>query len=81
MISQKGISIIAAISWAIVMAIQADEFCWLVTDNNNFHWINDAPKLLMLITCTFLLCHIIFNIWTAFKNQNDIPHSAMYVLL
>lgn len=68
-----------AITWAVVMAFKADEFCWLVTDNNHFHWINDAPKLVMLITCTVLLGHIIFNIWTAFKNQNDIQYSATYV--
>lgn len=63
------------------MAYAANEFCWLVTDDNFFHWINDAPKLLMLIICTVLLCHIVFNIWTALKNQNDIQHSAMYALI
>jgi hypothetical protein len=73
-----GVSILAALSWLIAMAVAADEFCWQVTESNYFHWINDAPKLVMLITCSILLCHIIFNIWTAFKNQDNIQHPAMY---
>ncbi|KAJ6636952.1 Calcitonin receptor [Pseudolycoriella hygida] len=76
-ITVYGASIIAAVSWAIVMTISADEFCWMVTEGNYFDWINDAPRLIMLTICNVLLIHLMFNIWFVFKNQNHVQNSAI----
>ena len=66
------ITITTAVAWAITIALYADEHCWIVSDSRNFHWINDSPRLIMLVICTILLCHIMYVLWKSFHNtQNE----------
>ncbi|XP_059618563.1 corticotropin-releasing factor receptor 2-like isoform X2 [Phlebotomus argentipes] len=58
-ISGGAISLLAALSWALAMALANDQYCWMVTDGTDFQWINDAPRLLMLAINFVLLIHII----------------------
>ncbi|KAG8223197.1 hypothetical protein J437_LFUL000363 [Ladona fulva] len=52
--------LVPAISWAIVMGCLHDTDCWyLDADDTGFQWINDAPRLTMLLINTLLLADIV----------------------
>uniref|UniRef100_A0A1L8DJP2 Putative adenylate cyclase-coupled calcitonin receptor n=1 Tax=Nyssomyia neivai TaxID=330878 RepID=A0A1L8DJP2_9DIPT len=71
-IGGAAISLIAALSWAIAMAIGNDQYCWVVTDGTDFQWINDSPRLLMLLINIILLLHIVQCLRKMFKyNPNE----------
>lgn len=59
------------------MAVHADEYCWVVATSNNFHWINDAPRLTMLLVCTGLLGHIMWLLWRTYKNKLNENHPTL----
>lgn len=77
-VSHAGISTIMAVSWATVMAIFEDTNCWIVNDANQYHWINDSMRLVMLLANTGLLLHITITLWRSFRGrETDSSHAAL----
>ena len=59
------------------MAVHSDELCWVVTDSNKFHWINDTPRLIMLLINIVLLAHIVWTLWKTFKSKSNEAHPLL----
>ncbi|GAB0087176.1 hypothetical protein DMENIID0001_014560 [Sergentomyia squamirostris] len=69
------ISLIAALSWALAMALANDRYCWVVSDGTEFQWINDTPRLLMLTINFGLLLHIIIYLRRMLKYNPVMGHT------
>lgn len=50
-------AIVITISWTLTMQFTSDEFCW--QSESSLHWINDAPRLVMLLTMTYYVLKIL----------------------
>lgn len=47
------------IAWTLTMQFTADELCWQLGKENSLHWINDAPRLVMLLMTTYFVFKIL----------------------
>lgn len=63
-------SITSNVSWSLMMKIYANKLCWIVNDENYFHWINHGVQFMMLIIAIFLVMRCAF--FTEDKFERDI---------
>lgn len=52
-------AIVITISWTLTMQFTSDEYCWQLNMENPLHWINDAPRLVMLLMVTYYVFKIL----------------------
>lgn len=58
------ISILASVGYQITMKFTTTGCCWRsILDSGQFHWINDAPSLVMLFATISLIVHIMLQMY------------------
>ena len=70
------VSICAAVAYQITIEFTMKENCWIVSDYGFYHWINDAPNLVMLLLTISLICHIMLQMYRN-NSTNKSVHRAM----
>lgn len=63
------LAIASTLSWSFMMNIYANKNCWIVTDENHFHWINYGVQFMMLIVSIFLVMRCAFFLGDKFERD------------
>lgn len=73
------LSIIPSVIWAVIKGVYSNDFCWLVENNDSYHWIHwiiDGYRLATLAINLLLLTDILRVLWFKVAKNAD---STTYV--
>ena len=70
------VSICAAVGFQVTIEFTMNENCWNILDYGFYHWINDAPNLVMLLATISLIFHIMLQMYRN-NSANRCVHKAM----
>lgn len=71
------ITLASSLTWALLMAVNLNENCWLITDELNWYiWIIDGTDIALTAIGVVLLCTIVYSYYDALRmksiNQQEI---------
>lgn len=54
------VSILTTLAWTLTMQFTSDKYCWQLDTEFFHHWINDGPRLFMLLLTSFYFYKTLF---------------------
>lgn len=76
LLGSSVVSICAAIGFQVTIEFTMNDNCCNITDYGFYHWINDAPNLVMLLATICLIFHIMLQM-NRHNSTDRSVHNAM----